>query len=134
MNLLELFDDLDGTLNSSGYCACGCGGITNRYRGKHRKYIYRHNFGVKISNNRVFILMPDHPNSNSENHIMQSHLVLEKKIGRFLKSEEVVHHKDHDTMNDNPDNLILCRDQSEHLSIYHKDKERDANGRFIKII
>ena len=86
--------------------------------------------GETISHDRVLIMTPGHPHTDLRGYVRRAKLVMEKKIGRFLKSEEVVHHKDHDKMNDDPDNLILCRDQSEHLSIYHKDKERDANGRF----
>ena len=116
MNLLELMDDLDHQSRR----------LYNNSWGKNH---WQWKKGLTISAGYYEVLMPGHPRA-SRNYVKRSTLVMEKKIGRFLKSEEVVHHKDHDKMNDDPDNLILCRDQSEHQRTYHKDKERDANGRF----
>ncbi len=56
-------------------------------------------------------------------------IVMEQKLGRQLKPGEIVHHKDEDKQNYNPDNLILFASQREHTS-YHSTKyhaERRAN-------
>ena len=45
--------------------------------------------------------------------------VEEKKLGRKLGSEEVVHHKDGNTLNNSPDNLKLCKNQSQHMRKEH---------------
>jgi len=45
--------------------------------------------------------------------------VEEKKLGRKLGSEEVVHHKDGNTLNNSPDNLKLYKNQSQHMRKEH---------------
>ena len=94
-----------------------------------------------ICSGRLSTLMPEHPYANANGYVRNSRLIVEKKLGRFLKSEEVIHHKDGNIMNEDPDNLILCTNDSEHQRLYHsdnllyhKDKERDANGRFTNLI
>jgi len=109
-DLLKLFDDLDHNARQP----CNVGADHPRWAG-----------GV----DRVKVYMPGHPRASC-NYVLRSILVMEQQIGRFLKSEEVTHHKDGDIRNDDPANLILCSNQSEHLSKYHPDKERTDDGRF----
>ena len=44
--------------------------------------------------------------------------LMEKKIGRKLNKEEIVHHIDCDKLNNNIDNLFLCESTSEHNKIH----------------
>lgn len=47
-------------------------------------------------------------------------VVAEKKIGRYLTLNEIVHHKDKDTLNNNPDNLeVLFNYQHKRLHKYN---------------
>lgn len=46
--------------------------------------------------------------------------IMEKKLGRKLKSTEVVHHADGDKYNDLPDNLYLVKSRSNHAKIPKK--------------
>src|SRR3990167_1651996 len=41
----------------------------------------------------ILIYMPSHPFANKKGYIKQARLVMEKKIGRYLRPEEVIHHK-----------------------------------------
>jgi hypothetical protein len=51
--------------------------------------------------------------------MMQHRLVAEHCIGRYLTHEEVVHHEDEDRTNNNPSNLWLFPNQSQHME-HHK--------------
>ncbi len=46
----------------------------------------------------------------------------EDKIGRPLKEGEVVHHGYRGKQCNDPDNLWVCKSQSEHMRIFHSRK------------
>jgi hypothetical protein len=47
---------------------------------------------------------------------------MEKKLGRYLKPEEVIHHKNLIKTDDHISNLILCENESIHQLKYHGRK------------
>jgi hypothetical protein len=53
-----------------------------------------------------------------ENNRHQHRVVMERIIGRPLKSREVVHHKDGNKRNNSPDNLELLPSRAEHNKIH----------------
>lgn len=65
------------------------------------------------------ILKRDHPHADGKGYIMEHRLVMEKKIGRYLKPEEKVHHKDGNGLNNKIINLKLYGDASEH-NMHHR--------------
>lgn len=75
--------------------------------------------GIKVSQGYIYIYLPNHPN-NKKNYIKKANLVIEKKIKRYLKKAEVIHHKDKNKQNDCISNLVLCKNESEHQRKYHK--------------
>jgi hypothetical protein len=51
---------------------------------------------------------------------MQEHrLVMEQQIGRYLESDEIVHHLDGDRLNNDPSNLEVKK-RSQHISEHFK--------------
>lgn len=58
---------------------------------------------------------PDHPQATHNGYVRQHRLVMEKKLGRYLTSREVVDHKNGDTSDNSPENLRLFASNAEHL-------------------
>jgi hypothetical protein len=64
--------------------------------------------------------MPDHPKATESRPYVQEHrLVMEKQLGRYLESYEIVHHKDGDRLNNDPDNLVV-KTRGKHVSDHFK--------------
>lgn len=70
------------------------------------------------ANGYLMIKVPQHPFSNKRGYVYQHRLVMEKKLGRFLKKEEAVHHKDGNKKNNAVTNLVMFRTSGEHTT-YH---------------
>ena len=63
--------------------------------------------------------VPDHPRATKEGYVRTHILVAEKKLGRYLKLDECVHHIDKDKYNNHPDNLMVFKTIADH-SAFHK--------------
>lgn len=87
---------------------------------------------MKMQGGRCAVYAPGHPNANlaGGTHILEYRLLAEKKIGRYLRSDEIVHHVNGDTTDNRPENIEVMS-QSRHAKI-HADGRRDSlSGRFI---
>ena len=91
---------------------------------EHRMNIKKNhadNSGIKHPNYNKFGVDTTgwNPKSNHRTFLrIHSRRTMEKKLGRKLSSTEIVHHIDHNRMNNNPDNLHLFENTSKH-SKYH---------------
>jgi len=74
--------------------------------------------GMVQSRGYKSVYSPNHPNATINHYVRESRLVMEKKIGRILSKEEIVHHLDGDNTNNQLDNLHLFPNQSKHWT-YH---------------
>lgn len=70
----------------------------------------------------ALIWMPDHPHANHQGRVREHRLIVEAKIGRYLKPTEVVHHVDDDPTNNSEDNLVLYETNGQHLAATLKGK------------
>jgi len=73
-------------------------------------------------NGYVVVKVPDHPHSfswgnNGTGWVYEHRYVMEVHLGRFLQSDEVVHHKDRDRSNNSVSNLELLS-ASEHSKLH----------------
>jgi len=55
----------------------------------------------------IQILTHGHPWANADNYVMEHRLIMEKKLGRYLTKNEIVHHKDGNGHNNKISNLQL---------------------------
>jgi len=62
---------------------------------------------------------PEHPASTKRGYVREHRLIMEKFLKRYLRKNEIVHHKDGNTLNNNINNLELMS-AKEHNSIKEK--------------
>ena len=78
-------------------------------------------------NGYVLIDSPDHPNKRSDGRVFEHRLIMEKHLGRYLKSWEVIHHKNEIKDDNRIENLELT--QPSHHQSLHRAQDRAA-GKF----
>jgi len=82
----------------------------------------------------IYLYVPDHPYKAANNVVFEHRLVMEKYLGRYLKPNEFIHHKNGDRKDNKIENLQIIT-ASEHARYHFKElakiRKRDVNGRFI---
>ena len=79
----------------------------------------------------IMIYKPKHPFCIKNGYILEHRLVMEKKLGRYLKKEENIHHIDGNIQNNNINNLCLLRSNSNHIKKYHLKVKRNKLGQYV---
>jgi hypothetical protein len=118
--------------------------LSRGLKGK-RKMQENSNWKGGKTNMRDYILIkkPKHPYSKQNGYVYEHRLVMEKKIGRYTKSEEIIHHIDFDRTNNKIENLYLYKSRGEHnkihknnipkliVELYQKGLIKFKNGRYF---
>ena len=80
----------------------------------------------KTSTGYFMIYSPTHPFKNCDGYVREHRLVMEKHLGRYLRTSERVHHINGNTLDNKLINLKLFPNHSKHLKyhafIRHKSK------------
>lgn len=86
--------------------------------------------GSRQSNGYVEVYAPWAACASARGYAPLHRLVMEIVLRRPLDAGEVVHHRDGDTTNNRPDNLIVMS-QSEHIGIHRDDLRREVMGHAV---
>ena len=85
-----------------------------------------------------YIIDKTHPRANVDGQVYVHIVVAETKLGRHLFPEEVVHHKDFNKLNNDPNNIMVFATKSDHTRFHvHGCNENmlllNANGSYVCI-
>lgn len=104
--------------------------------GKRKEEVPNWKGGRTISNGHVYIFKPEHPFATQTGYMLESRLVMEKVLGRYLKPspEEIAHHKNGNPLDNRPENLEVIS-QSEHIKLHFGEgsgRYKQAGSIFVK--
>ena len=83
---------------------------------------------IKSKKGYILVLAREHPYAGNDRYVMEHRLIMEKYIGRYLKSDEVVHHKNGIKHDNRIENLEILK-FGEHTANHHRGKKRSKETR-----
>jgi len=108
------------------YCSRACVNIAwKKFFSKEGNPKWKNGVKMNASGYRT-IASPNHPYKDKQGYVREHHLVMEKKIGRYVLPHEVVHHLDENKLNNDISNLVLLSSKSEHIKKYHRDSGKET--------
>ena len=78
----------------------------------------------------VLAYVPHHPRAHKDGYAMLHTVVMERHIGRYLNSNEVVHHINHDRKDNRIENLLLM-DKQEHMTMHMKERHEKRRNSLL---
>ncbi len=98
------------------------------WTGKKRTNVTGENHGkwkggrYKSSSGYIWILVPGHPSGKDYGYVREHRLVMEKHLGRYLLSTEIVHHINEIKDDNRIENLMLLSSKGEHSYLHGKQR------------
>jgi hypothetical protein len=114
-------------INQGRFCSRTCAGKWRRGE-NHPNWLGGRQ---KDKDGYVLVYRPQHPHANKNGYVRLHRLVMESHIGRFLRPEEVVHHRNDNPKDNSYRNLKLYPNNSAHKADDAKRRNRDAKGRLL---
>ena len=92
-------------------------------RSSQHRTTYPWKGGRKFHEGYWMIWKPEHPLAHKNGYIPEHRLVIMEHLGRLLKKNEVVHHKNHNKTDNRIENLIVMP-RKVHQSLHNKGKKK----------
>ena len=87
--------------------------------------------GAYICGGYVKVKVKSHPMADKRNYVLLHRLVMENHLGRYLKEDEYIHHKDGNKLNNDISNLELLYPEQHAKEHYAERKIDEATGKFL---
>jgi len=81
-----------------------CGNLNHNWQGGITKHIKGY----------IYVYCPNHPSNPKNGYVLEHRLVMEKKLGRYLTKDEIVHHNNGIKDDNREENLSLFCNASSH--------------------
>lgn len=114
--------DIAGKMRTSaarvGEAVSRAGGVLRPPGPPHGERNFSWQGGRKVDRDGyVMILAPDHPSVTKAGYVREHRLVMEAHLGRYLTRDEVVHHRNGNTLDNRLENLELFACNADHLRV-----------------
>lgn len=92
---------------------------------------YKGGYTVEVEG-YIYEFCPTHPNCNQWGYVPQHRLIAEDRLGRLLTAKEVVHHRDSNSLNNDPENLQVMSSQREHIQLHARQRAEEQKARLTE--
>lgn len=107
------------------YCGLSCRSLAHAMYGpRHPTFKGR----VAHANGYIKVWMPGHPMAGADGYVLEHRLVAAQVLGRMLRSDEHVHHLNHNRADNRPENLEVMS-AAEHMAHHGDDRTLDPDVR-----